>query len=248
VRAGIRDVLVVTGRGKVAIADHFDRSVELEDYLSQHGKDDLLREVQAVTNLAEVHFIRQREPLGLGHAVSVAKHHVGNEPFAVMLGDDIMVDDSRLLRRMLDVQAREGGAVVALLEVKPDEISAYGSAAVEPVDGDVVRLRGVVEKPAPADAPSNLAVVGRYVLPPSIFDALAHIQPGVGGELQLTDGIARLIDDEPVHGVVFSDGRYDIGRKLDFLRANVELALERPDLGPDLEAILEDVLRRRGLR
>jgi UTP--glucose-1-phosphate uridylyltransferase len=247
-RAGLRDVLVVTGRGKGAIEDHFDRSVELEEYLERHGKEDLLREVQAATNLAELHFIRQREPLGLGHAVSVARDHVGDEPFAVLLGDDIMVDDARLLRRLLDVQARKGGAAVALLEVQPDEISAYGSAAVEPVDGDVVRLRGVVEKPAPADAPSNLAVVGRYVFPPSIFDALARITPGVGGELQLTDGIARLLADEPVHGVVFSDGRYDIGRKLDFLRANVELALERPDLGPDLEAILEDVLRRRGQR
>ena len=247
-RAGLRDVLVVTGRGKGAIEDHFDRSVELEEYLERHGKEDLLREVQAATNLAEVHFIRQREPLGLGHAVSVARDHVGDEPFAVLLGDDIMVDDARLLRRLLDVQARKGGAAVALLEVQPDEISAYGSAAVEPVDGDVVRLRGVVEKPAPADAPSNLAVVGRYVFPPSIFDALARITPGVGGELQLTDGIARLLEDEPVHGVVFSAGRYDIGRKLDFLRANVELALERPDLGPDLEAILEDVLRRRGQR
>ena len=244
-RAGLRDVLVVTGRGKGAIEDHFDRSVELEEYLERHGKEDLLREVQAATNLAEVHFIRQREPLGLGHAVSVARDHVGDEPFAVLLGDDIMVDDARLLRRLLDVQARQGGAAVALLEVQPDEISAYGSAAVEPVDGDVVRLRGVVEKPAPADAPSNLAVVGRYVFPPSIFDALARITPGVGGELQLTDGIARLLADEPVHGVVFSDGRYDIGRKLDFLRANIELALARPDLGPDLAVILEDLVRRR---
>jgi UTP--glucose-1-phosphate uridylyltransferase len=247
-RAGLRDVLVVTGRGKGAIEDHFDRSVELEEYLERHGKVDLLREVRAVTNLAEVHFVRQRDPLGLGHAVSVARDHVGDEPFAVLLGDDIMVDDAQLLRRLLDEQARRGGAVVALLEVKPDEISAYGSADVEPIDGDVVRLRGVVEKPAPADAPSNLAVVGRYVFPPSIFDALARITPGVGGELQLTDGIARLLEDEPVHGVVFSAGRYDIGRKLDFLRANVELALARPDLGPDLAAILEDALRRQGRR
>ena len=247
-RAGLRDVLVVTGRGKGAIEDHFDRSVELEEYLERHGKVDLLREVRAVTNLAEVHFVRQRDPLGLGHAVSVARDHVGDEPFAVLLGDDIMVDDAQLLRRLLDEQARRGGAVVALLEVKPDEISSYGSAAVEPVDADVVRLRGVVEKPAPADAPSNLAVVGRYVFPPSIFGALAQLTPGVGGELQLTDGIERLLAEEPVHGVVFSAGRYDIGRKLDFLRANVELALARPDLGPDLAAILEDALRRRGRR
>jgi UTP--glucose-1-phosphate uridylyltransferase len=247
-RAGIDDVLVITGRGKRAIEDHFDRNFELEYYLEQDGKDDLLREVQATNDLADIHFIRQRDPLGLGHAVSVARDHTGSEPFAVLLGDDIMIDDSQLLRTMLDVHTVEGGTVLALMEVAPPEISAYGAAAVEVVQPGLVRVRGVVEKPAPADAPSNLAVIGRYVFSPEIYDALDRTEPGVGGELQLTDAVAHLIGEYPVHGVVFSEGRYDIGQKLDFLRANVELALARPDLGPDLAAILAAIVERHDRR
>jgi UTP--glucose-1-phosphate uridylyltransferase len=248
VRAGLRDVLVITGRGKRAIEDHFDRNFELEFYLEQDGKDELLREVQATNEIADLYYIRQRDPLGLGHAVSVARDHIAGESFAVMLGDDIMVDDARLLRAMLGVHAAEGGSVLALMEVAPEEISAYGCAAVEPVRDRLVRVQSLVEKPPPEDAPSNLAVVGRYVFSPEIFSALDAIEPGVGGELQLTDGIARLLDDQPIHGVVFSQGRYDIGRKIDFLRANVELALDRPDLGPELSAFLADIVERRHLR
>jgi UTP--glucose-1-phosphate uridylyltransferase len=243
-RAGIDDVLVITGRGKRAIEDHFDRNFELEYYLEQDGKDDLLREVQATNDLADIHFIRQRDPLGLGHAVSVARDHTGSEPFAVLLGDDIMIDDSQLLRTMLDVHTMEGGTVLALMEVAPPDISAYGAASVEVVQPGLVRVRGVVEKPAPADAPSNLAVIGRYVFSPEIYDALDRTEPGVGGELQLTDAVAHLIGEYPVHGVVFSEGRYDIGQKLDFLRANVELALARPDLGPELADILATIVER----
>jgi UTP--glucose-1-phosphate uridylyltransferase len=247
VRAGLRDVLVITGRGKRAIEDHFDRNFELEFYLEHHHKDDLLREVQATTDIADMHYIRQRDPLGLGHAVSVARDHVGDRAFAVLLGDDIMVDDARLLRTMLQVHAAEGGSVLALMEVAPEEISAYGCAAVEPVSTRLARVQAIVEKPAPRDAPSNLAVVGRYVFSPEVFDALDVIEPGVGGELQLTDAIAQLLEVQPVHGVIFSEGRYDIGRKLDFLRANIELALEREDLGPELRAVLRDLVRREGL-
>jgi len=246
--AGLRDVLVITGRGKRAIEDHFDRNFELEFYLEEHGKADLLREVQATNDLADLHFIRQRDPLGLGHAVSVARDHTGPEPFAVLLGDDIMIDDARLLRTMLDVHAAEGGSVLALMEVAPPEISAYGCAAVEVVEPGLVRVRGLVEKPAPADAPSNLAVIGRYVFSPEIYDSLDRTEPGVGGELQLTDGVAGLLDGHPVHGVVFSEGRYDIGQKLDFLRANVELALARPDLGPGLAEMLATIVERRARR
>jgi UTP--glucose-1-phosphate uridylyltransferase len=248
VQAGLRDVLVITGRGKRAIEDHFDRNFELEFYLEQDGKDDLLHEVRSVNEIADLFYIRQRDPLGLGHAVSVARDHIGGQPFAVLLGDDIMVDDARLLRRMLDVHAEEGGSVLALMEVDPSEISAYGCASVDPVGEQLVRVRALVEKPAPADAPSNLAVVGRYVFSPQIFAALGEIEPGVGGEMQLTDAIARLLEEQPVHGVVFSKGRYDIGRKLDFLRANVELALDRPDLGPELGKFLVELVDRRGLR
>lgn len=249
-RAGLDDVLVITGRGKRAIEDHFDRNIELEQVLERQGKHELLAEVHATTEVGHIHYVRQHEALGLGHAVGMAREHVGDHPFAVMLGDDIMVDDAVLLRRMLDVHEREGGVVLALLEVPLDQISAYGSVAVEPVGDRVMLVRGIVEKPAPADAPSNLAVIGRYVLPPAIFPAIDATPPGVGGEIQITDAIGRLVAEQPaggpVHGVVFSEGRYDIGQKLDFLRANVELALARDDLGPGLEAILRDLLEGRG--
>jgi UTP--glucose-1-phosphate uridylyltransferase len=251
VRAGLRDVLIITARGKGAIEDHFDRNEELERHLEEHGKDDLLKEVQAINDLAKIHSVRQGDPLGLGHAVSVAREHVGDEPFAVMLGDDLMIDDALLLRTMLDVHAQEGASVLALLEVPREQISFYGAAEVEPVregpDGQgVVRVKSVVEKPAPDVAPSNLAVMGRYVLTPGIFDAIGRTPPGVGGEIQITDAIGLLIEDEPVFGVTFTEGRYDAGQKLDFLRANIELALDRPDLGPDLAEVIEEIMRRRG--
>jgi UTP--glucose-1-phosphate uridylyltransferase len=247
VAAGLDDVLVITGRGKNAIEDHFDRSIELEAMLELSGKHELLAEVQAATQLARIHYVRQGEARGLGHAVGIAREHVGNQPFVVILGDDIMVDDAALLRRMLEVYEREGGIVLALLEVAPDQISAYGSAAVDDLGDDVFRVRGLVEKPAPADAPSNLAVIGRYVFPPEIFDAIDRTPPGVNDEIQITDSIALLIGEVPVHGVRFTEGRYDIGQKLDFLRANIELALARDDLGPGLTEILRDLVVRRGI-
>jgi UTP--glucose-1-phosphate uridylyltransferase len=245
VAAGLTDILIITGRGKRAIEDHFDRNFELEHYLEESSKLDLLAEVQVVNDLADIHYIRQRDPLGLGHAVSVARQHVGDEPFAVILGDDIMVDDGALLRSMIEVYDRERASVLALLEVPPDEISAYGCAAAEEVSDGLRRVRGVVEKPRAEDAPSNLAVIGRYVFTPGIFDALDRIEPGVGGELQLTDAIALLLDSETVLGRVFTHGRYDIGKKLDFLRANIELALDRPDLGPELADYLRALVRDR---
>ncbi len=241
--AGLTDILIITGRGKRAIEDHFDRNFELEYYLEQSEKLDLLAEVQVVNDLADIHYIRQRDPLGLGHAVSVAREHVGNEPFAVILGDDIMVDDGELLRSMLDVHERENASVLALLQVEPQEISAYGCAECDDEGDGLRRVRGVVEKPRPEDAKSNLAVIGRYVFTPGIFDALDRITPGVGGELQLTDAIALLLTTEAVYGRVFTHGRYDIGQKLDFLRANIELALVRPDLGPELADYLRTLVR-----
>jgi UTP--glucose-1-phosphate uridylyltransferase len=247
VEAGLDDILIITSRGKRAIEDHFDRNVELELHLEQKGKLDVLKEVQTVSELADIHYVRQHDPLGLGHAVSVARDHVGSEPFAVLLGDDIMVDDAALLRSMLDVYEERKGSCIAILEVEPEEISAYGSAEVEPVADGVVRIRSVVEKPRPEDAPSNLAVIGRYVFTPEIFDALEQITPGAGGELQLTDAIALLATRQPVYGRPFKHGRYDIGRKIDFLRANIELGLERPDVGPELAELLADVVRRRNL-
>jgi UTP--glucose-1-phosphate uridylyltransferase len=238
---------VVTGRGKEPIEDHFDREPELESALEQKGKHDLLKQVEALAELADLHFVRQHEPLGLGHAVSVARQHVGNESFAVLLGDDVMVDDAALLRSMIEIHDREQASVVALLEVEPDEISSYGCAVVDPMEGDEFRLRSVLEKPKPEDAPSNLAVIGRYVFRPAIFDALDRIEPGAGGELQLTDAIGLLMKEETVIGRRFTHGRYDAGMKVDFLRANLELALDRPDLAADVEAMIVEVVRRRGL-
>jgi UTP--glucose-1-phosphate uridylyltransferase len=232
--AGLDDVLVITGRGKRAIEDHFDRNIELEDLLERQGKHELLAEVRATTEVGRVHYVRQREALGLGHAIGMAREHVGDHPFAVLLGDDIMVDDASLLLRMLDVHELEGGTVLALLEVPPEQISAYGSVAVEPAGNRVMLVRDIVEKPAPADAPSNLAVIGRYVFPSAIFAAI--------------DATRRLVAEQPehgpVHGVVFSEGRYDIGQKLDFLRANLELALQRDDLAPGLRKIIEELAAR----
>ena len=247
VRAGLTDILIITGRGKRAIEDHFDRNFELEHYLEQKGADELLKEVQETSELGNIHYIRQRDPLGLGHAVSVAREHVGNEPFAVLLGDDIMVDDSRLLRSMLDVHERYGRSALALKRVTADEISSYGCVEPEEVEAELVRVKSIVEKPKKEDAPSNLAVIGRYVFTPEIFDALDRIEPGAGGELQLTDAIGLLNETQTVYGRTFTDGRYDIGQKVDFLRANIELALERPDLGPELEQFLVALLKGRGL-
>ena len=240
VRAGLTDILIITGRNKRALEDHFDRNFELEHFLENAGKHDLLKEVQFASDLADIHYVRQRDPLGLGHAVSVARHHVGNEPFAVLLADDIMVDDGALLRSMLDVHERQGRSAIAYSEVLPEEISSYG--CIEPMpsssqsspslaDG-VIEIRRVVEKPPPEEAPSNLAIIGRYVFTPEIFTMLDLIVPGRGGELQLTDAIAMLLEDQSVFGVNCRRGRYDVGQKIDFLRANVELALDRADLGP----------------
>jgi UTP--glucose-1-phosphate uridylyltransferase len=238
VRAGIDDVLMITGRNKAPLEDHFDRNYELEDKLgADAGKLDLLERVREPTDLATVHYVRQKDPLGLGHAVLCAAHHVGNEPFAVLLGDDIIDERDPVLPAMIDVQKRFGGTVILLLEVPRSQISLYGAAVVEATDdADIVRVRGTVEKPRVDDAPSNLAVIGRYVLAPEIFDVLRSTPPGRGGEIQLTDAINTLCgrDDAggPVHGVVFRGRRYDTGDKADYLRAIVQLAADRVDLGP----------------
>jgi UTP--glucose-1-phosphate uridylyltransferase len=249
VAAGLTDILFITGRSKRAVEDHFDRNFELEHLLDATGKHDLLKEVQFASDLADVHYVRQRDPLGLGHAVACARHHVGDEPFAVLLADDIMVDESALLRSMLDDYAQHGRSSIGLMEVGPDEISSYG--CVEPAsevdDNGFLQVRRIVEKPPRDEAPSNLAVIGRYVFTPTIFEALDRIEPGRGGELQLTDAIALLIDDQPVFARVCTKGRYDVGQKLDWLRANVELSLDRPDLGPEFAEYLRALVRRRGL-
>ncbi|HKE72532.1 MAG TPA: UTP--glucose-1-phosphate uridylyltransferase GalU [Acidimicrobiales bacterium] len=248
VRAGIDDILIITGRGKRSLEDHFDRSIELEVSLEAAGKHDQLLEVRGLADLASIHYVRQGEALGLGHAVSVAARHVGDEPFVVMLGDDIMHEASTVLDDMVAVHERTGASVVAFKSFPPEEISSYGCADPEPTDEpNLVRLKGIVEKPRPEDAPSDLAVMGRYLFTADIFDAIDRTKPGVGGEIQLTDAIAILLAERPVYGWVFDDGRFDIGKKLDYLRATVELALDRPDLGPEFGAFLADIVRRRGI-
>ena len=247
VAAGARDVCIVTSSAKHALEDHFDRAPELEELLERKGKVAELEVVRALTELADVHAVRQHEPLGLGHAVGAARHHVGDQPFVNLLPDDVMVDGGDLLRRMVAAHEEHGGILLALLPVAPEEISAYGSAAVEPVGEGLMRVDGVVEKPAPEDAPSELAVVGRYVLPPEIFDAIDHVGPGAGGEIQLTDAIGALIGELPVHGCVFTEGRYDVGQKQDYLRATVEVALARDDVGPGFRAFLSELAAREGL-
>jgi UTP--glucose-1-phosphate uridylyltransferase len=245
VRAGIDDVLIITGRSKRSLEDHFDRNFELEYFLEDRGKTSDLAEVRRLAELADIHYVRQGEPLGLGHAVSVARKHVGNEPFVVMLGDDIMDERSSVLPDMMKVQGENGGSVIALSEFPLEEISSYGCVDPEYITDQLVRLKRIVEKPAPADAPSNLAVMGRYIFTPAIFEALSETRPGVGGEIQLTDAIELLLQTEDVHGWVFTDGRFDVGRKIDYLRATVELALLRSDLGEEFREYLVDLVQNR---
>lgn len=237
--AGLTDVLMVTGRSKRALEDHFDRNYELEEALTARGDTDRLALVQDPAALASFHYVRQSAPLGLGHAVLCAAQHVGDEPFAVLLGDDLIDASEDLLERMVAVQQAEGGSVVALVEVDESQIHLYGCAAVKPTDADdVVRVTGLVEKPPPGTAPSNFAVIGRYVLAPEVFDVLRATPPGHGGEVQLTDALRVLAERDdnggPVHGVLFTGRRFDTGDRAEWLRTVVTLACEREDLGPDL--------------
>ncbi len=245
VRAGLSDVLMVTGRNKKPMIDHFDRNVELELALEAKGDDKRLAQVRHASELAAVHYVRQGDPKGLGHAVLAAAQHVGDEPFAVLLGDDLIDERDHLLEQMVAVQRREGGSVVALMEVPKESVSMYGCAAVEGGADDVVRVTDLVEKPPVEEAPSNLAIIGRYVLSPGIFDILRETPPGRGNEIQLTDAMKTQIASEPLHGVVFRGRRYDTGDRLDYLKAVVQLAAERDDLGPPLTAWLREWLASR---
>src|SRR3954464_1599352 len=246
-RAGLREVLMVTGRNKSAIEDFFDRAPELETALEAKGDDARLAAVPQSPDIAQVHFVRQGQANGLGHAVLQAAAFVGDEPFAVLLGDDIIDARDHLLEHMLAVQAEHGGSVIALLDVGMENIDKYGAVAIEPrtqtsVDGDeVVTVTGLVEKPPVDEAPSSLAIIGRYVLAPEVFDVLRETDPGRGGEIQLTHALATLAErGQPMHGVVFTGRRYDTGDRLDYLKAVIRLASEREDLGPPLRAWLHE--------
>lgn len=246
-RVGIADILIITGRGKRSIEDHFDRSFELEHFLETKGKFEELKQVREISEMATIHYIRQRDALGLGHAVAVAEGFVAGEPFAVLLGDDIMDEGNPLLADMLRVHERYGRSVLAAMEVSRDEISLYGAITPEFVEERLARVTSVVEKPPKEEAPSNLAAIGRYVLTPEIFDCLRRIQPGKGGEIQLTDAINMLAQEQAVYAWTFDDGRFDVGNKLDYLRATIELGIDRPDIGDELRAYLVGLVQRKKL-
>ncbi|MEE2521246.1 UTP--glucose-1-phosphate uridylyltransferase GalU [Pseudarthrobacter sp. J75] len=239
VSVGLHDVLMITGRNKRALEDHFDRVPALEATLEAKGDTAKLASIQAASNLGDIHYVRQGDPKGLGHAVLRAQQHVGDEPFAVLLGDDLIDARDELLSTMIEVQAKTGGSVVALIEVEPSQISAYGCADIQEIDGEgYVRINKLVEKPDVEDAPSNLAVIGRYVLHHSVFSVLENTAPGRGDEIQLTDALQELASGEGegygVYGVVFRGRRYDTGDKLSYLKACVQLAIDSEDLGPGL--------------
>jgi UTP--glucose-1-phosphate uridylyltransferase len=240
VAAGLDDVLMVTGRSKRSIEDHFDRNYELEEALAAKDDTERLAQVRESSELATIHYVRQGDPKGLGHAVLCAAQHVGHEPFAVLLGDDLIDIRDKLLTRMIEVRQQYGGSVVALMEVDPEQVSQYGSAAISPTgETDVVTVTDLVEKPVPGSAPSNWILIGRYVCDAAVFDVLRETPPGRGGEIQLTDALLTLTKMSPdqgggVHGVLFHGRRYDTGNKLDYLRTLVQFACERSDLAEEM--------------
>src|SRR3954452_15929638 len=246
VKAGLSDMLLVTGRSKRSIEDHFDRAYELEEALTAKEDWDKLGLVRESSELATVHYVRQGDPKGLGHAVLCAAQHVGDEPFAVLLGDDLIHPDESLLTKMIAVRERHGGSVLALMELDPEEVSLYGCAAIAPTAEDgVVMVTDLVENPVPGQAPSRWILIGRYVCDPEVFDILRRTQPGRGGEIQITDALKVLAHRGEVRGVLFHGRRYDTGNKLDYLRTMVQFACDRPDLAsefiPWLRKYLESV-------
>ncbi|TDQ44263.1 UTP--glucose-1-phosphate uridylyltransferase GalU [Actinorugispora endophytica] len=253
VSAGLEDVLMITGRSKRSIEDHFDRAYELEEAL--RAKDDIerLNAVRESSELAQLHYVRQGEPRGLGHAVLCGAAHVGDEPFAVLLGDDLIGAREALLKRMIEVRQTYGGSVIALMEVEPEQVSLYGCAAIRATDEtDVVTVTDLVEKPPADQAPSNWAIIGRYICDPAVFEVLGKTPPGRGGEIQLTDALRELAqrgpeEGGPVHGVLFRGQRYDTGNKVDYLRTVVEFACDRPDLAAEFLPWLRGFVAERGL-
>jgi len=246
IQSGITNVVIVTGRGKTAIEDHFDVSFELEHLLESKGRDGLLDAVRSISDMVDIAYVRQKEALGLGHAILRARDLVGPEPFAAVLSDDVIDSERPCLRQLMDAFEYFGCSVVALMEVPRDQISAYGVVAAEPVahegmDGRLFRIKDLVEKPKAEDAPSNLAIIGRYILTPEIFTALDETAPGRGGEIQLTDGLRNLLHSRPIYGLKFDGRRFDAGDKLGFLKATVDFALKRPDLGDAFRAYLRSI-------
>jgi UTP--glucose-1-phosphate uridylyltransferase len=244
VESGVKNIIIITGRGKNAIEDHFDVSYELEQVLSARGKKDVLAEMRQISNMVNVTYVRQKEALGLGHAVLMSREAVGAEPFAVMLGDDIIDSPVPCLGRMVSLFEKLQASIIATCEVPKSQISSYGvirGTPVEGFDGRVYRVQDVVEKPSADEAPSNMAIIGRYILTPQIFNILENTDRGAGGEIQLTDGIRRLLEQQPVYAYMIEGSRHDAGDKLGFLKATVEFALKRTGLGDEFRSYLKQL-------
>lgn len=244
IESGIEDIIIISGRGKRAIEDHFDTSYELEATLEKNNKLEMLEMVREISNIANIHYIRQKEPKGLGHAIYCANRFIGNEPFAVLLGDDIVVSETPCIRQLMDVYEQYDGSIVGVHEVPLEDVSKYG--IIEPkengLDGNVQRIKSLVEKPSIEEAPSNLAIMGRYILTPDIFDILETLPPGKNNEIQLTDAIEILNEREQVYAYNFEGDRYDVGDKLGFIQATIDLALLRDDLRDDVKSYLRSKL------
>jgi UTP--glucose-1-phosphate uridylyltransferase len=241
VESGIEDILIITGRGKRAIVDYFDAYPELENHLLENGKLDLLEELRRITELANIYYVRQKNPRGLGDALLYAERFVGDEPFAVLLGDDIIVSDPPCLRSLMELHERYGGNVIAVEEVETKDVTKYGIIDPEVVEDGVYRVKDIIEKPSVDEAPSNLATMGRYVLTPEIFYYLKRIGPGYGGEIQLTDALRLSLKEHELYAYHFKGRRYDVGDKFGFIRANIELALDRDDIGKKVREYLKNL-------
>lgn len=251
VASGIEDIIIVTGRGKRAIEDHFDKSYELEETLAKKGKFDLLEQVQAIANLANIHYIRQKEPLGLGHAINCAKSFIGDEPFAVLLGDDIVHSQTKpCLKQLIEVYERFNSSVIGVQEVPDEDVSKYGIVSIKQTEiaKNCFHVNDLVEKPKLENAPSNYAIMGRYVLRPEIFEILDTQTPGAGGEIQLTDAIKRLNEKQMVVAYNFEGTRYDVGDKFGFIKAQVEFALKRDDLKDDVLNYIEQIVEKEKIK
>ncbi len=239
--SGIDDILIITGRGKRAIEDHFDRAFELEYYLDSRGARDSLEDVKSIADLADIHYVRQKEPKGLGHAILCAKKHVGDEPFAVLLGDIIALDGTPATQQILNVFERFVSSCIGVTPVAEELVERYGIVSGVPVEDGIMKIDDLVEKPRRAEAPSNLAIFGRYVLTPEIFDCLEQTEPDAGGEIQLTDALRLLLERQPIYACDVTGEKHDTGSKLDWLIANIDLALTRDDLADDLKAYLREL-------
>lgn len=245
VASGIEEILIITGRNKRAIEDHFDKSVELEMELKSKHKDDLLQEVEYISNLAQIYYIRQKEPKGLGHAIYCAKTFVGNEPFAVMLGDDVVDNEEPCLKQLIDIYNEYKTTILGVQEVPLEDVNKYGIVKGMHIEDGVYKVKDLVEKPDIDKAPSNIAILGRYIITHNIFDILEHTKPGKGGEIQLTDALKELLNREAMYAYTFKGRRYDVGDRLGFLQATVEFALKRDELRNDFLSYLSKIIDKR---